>query len=174
MDFVINNYLIFIIIGVILLMALIGYIADNTNFEKKPKKPKKAKKGKQESIMETATDPSMAGTAGEQPVETPLENKTDEPINEDVTDSSNSLEEMPKEETPVSDNLMDAFEIPDVVSSENVDSKPVDEQVLEEKPIEEVTPVEGVSEKVSEPSEKANENDNKEEEKKASDDIWKF
>ena len=51
MDFIINNYIIFIIIGVILLMALIGYIADNTNFEKKPKKEKKAKKDKKKQSL---------------------------------------------------------------------------------------------------------------------------
>ena len=47
MDFIINNYLWFGIAGVVLLMALIGFLAEKTNFivnDNKPKKEKKSKK----------------------------------------------------------------------------------------------------------------------------------
>lgn len=51
MDFVIENYVWFIIAGVILVMALIGYIAEKTDFvkEKEPRK-KKENKNKTEKI----------------------------------------------------------------------------------------------------------------------------
>ncbi len=59
MDFVIENYIWFLIIGVILVMALIGYIAEKTDFvkekepkEKKPKKQKKHKKDVEEVPQE--------------------------------------------------------------------------------------------------------------------------
>ena len=57
MDFIVNNYVWFIVVGVIILMAVIGYIADKTDFgrkgkeedtkEKKVEKPKKEKKVKE-------------------------------------------------------------------------------------------------------------------------------
>ena len=42
MDFVIENYIWFLIIGVVLVMASIGYIAEKTDFvkEKEPKEKK--------------------------------------------------------------------------------------------------------------------------------------
>ena len=55
MDFIIDNYLWFGIFGVILLMALIGFLAEKTNFIKadsapKPEKKKKGKKKEEEAI----------------------------------------------------------------------------------------------------------------------------
>ena len=57
MDFIVDNYVWFIVVGVIILMAVIGYIADKTDFgrkgkeedtkEKKVEKPKKEKKVKE-------------------------------------------------------------------------------------------------------------------------------
>ena len=54
MDFIVDNYVWFIVVGIIILMAVIGYIADKTDFgrkgktekvvEKKKEKPKKEKK----------------------------------------------------------------------------------------------------------------------------------
>ena len=49
MDFIVDNYVWFIVGGVIILMAVIGYIADKTDFgrnvnKEKPKKEKKVKK----------------------------------------------------------------------------------------------------------------------------------
>ncbi|NLM63121.1 MAG: hypothetical protein GX190_02235, partial [Mollicutes bacterium] len=48
MDFIYDNYVWFIVVGVILVMALIGYIAEKTDFgrkqfEKKVKKDSKTK-----------------------------------------------------------------------------------------------------------------------------------
>lgn len=53
MDFIVQNYVWFIVGGVIILMAVIGYIADKTDFGRKGKeenkieKPKKEKKAKE-------------------------------------------------------------------------------------------------------------------------------
>ena len=54
MDFIVDNYVWFIVVGIIILMAVIGYIADKTDFgrkgkeeatkEKKVEKPKKEKR----------------------------------------------------------------------------------------------------------------------------------
>ena len=59
MDFISNNFVWFIVAGIIILMAIIGYIADKTDFgrkvnenakeEKKDKKQKKEKKIKQKN-----------------------------------------------------------------------------------------------------------------------------
>lgn len=60
MNFIIDNYLWFGIAGVVLLMALIGFLAEKTNFIvgssdtlKKPKKKKKSKKEIANEFMET-------------------------------------------------------------------------------------------------------------------------
>ena len=58
MDFIADNYVWFIVLGVIILMAVIGYIADKTDFGRKAKsegaieKPKKEKKKKENKPKE--------------------------------------------------------------------------------------------------------------------------
>lgn len=60
LDFVYDNYIWIIIVGVVLLMALIGFIAEKTNFgkeqfkkdEKKPKKKKGKKEVNEEVVIE--------------------------------------------------------------------------------------------------------------------------
>ena len=63
MDFVIENYIWFLIIGVVLVMALIGYIAEKTDFvkekEPKEKKQKKSKKNVKEVDEETKEEPQL-------------------------------------------------------------------------------------------------------------------
>lgn len=63
MDFVIENYIWFLIIGVVLVMALIGYIAEKTDFvkekEPKEKKQKKSKKNVEEVAVETKEEPQV-------------------------------------------------------------------------------------------------------------------
>ena len=52
MDFIVDNYVWFIVVGIIILMAVIGYIADKTDFGRKGKdedtKEKKVEKTKKE------------------------------------------------------------------------------------------------------------------------------
>ncbi len=63
MDFVIENYIWFLIIGVVLVMALIGYIAEKTDFvkekEPKEKKQKKSKKNVEEVVEEAKEEPQV-------------------------------------------------------------------------------------------------------------------
>lgn len=49
MDFVVDNYVWFIVIGVVILMAIIGYIADKTDFGRKTKSEKSSKEFKKKN-----------------------------------------------------------------------------------------------------------------------------
>ena len=182
MDFIINNYIIFIIIGVILLMALIGYIADNTNFEKKPKKEKKAKKDKKKQKEDVVTELESTDVVTSIPDENVETNPLDTPSELDTP-----VETDTKDATEVSnDGLMDAFETPSDLTSENVeptDAEPVSnpEPVAVEEstpnvdpmPMEEPAPVE---ETVETPEESKDQGEAvaTEENKENTDDIWKF
>lgn len=53
MDFIIDNYLWFVIGGVALLMIIIGYFAEKTDFGKKPLSEKKPKEKVKEAPVET-------------------------------------------------------------------------------------------------------------------------
>ena len=60
MNFVIDNYVWFVVISVVLILALIGYIADNTHFEEKAKDKKKKsiddRKKKKEELKKEEND----------------------------------------------------------------------------------------------------------------------
>lgn len=182
MDFIINNYIIFIIIGVILLMALIGYIADNTNFEKKPKKEKKAKKDKKKQKEDVVTELESTDVVTSIPDENVETNPLDTPSELDTP-----VETDTKDATEVSnDGLMDAFETPSDLTSENVEpteAEPVSnpETVAVEEstpnvdpmPMEEPAPVEETVETPEEPKDQG-EATTTEENKENTDDIWKF
>lgn len=135
MDFVINNYIIFIILGVIFLMALIGYIADNTNFEKKPKKEKvkKDKKNKGKLVEETSLNNTNIETPKEdvanipEPVDTNLDlNLTqDMSVSEKNEEGVTTEENETKEDTTNSNNdfnMMDSFEMPSELTDKTTDS----------------------------------------------------
>ena len=53
MDFVMDNYLWFIVGGIALLMIVIGYFAEKTDFGKKPLSEKKSKEKVKEEVVET-------------------------------------------------------------------------------------------------------------------------
>ena len=58
MDFVIDNYLWFVVGGIVLLMIIIGYFAEKTNFGKKPLSEKKPKKETKEiEVPEETVEP---------------------------------------------------------------------------------------------------------------------
>ena len=176
MDFIINNYIIFIIIGVILLMALIGYIADNTNFEKKPKKEKKSKKDKKKQKEDVVTELESADVVPSISEENPLDMPSDldaptETEGKEIADASN-------------DGLMDAFETPNDFTSQDVEpaeaestpdsAAPIVEENIAVNP---VSPEETSSVVETEASEATNE-EKKQVEKTTTeentDDIWKF
>ncbi len=169
MDFVINNYIIFMVVGVLLFMALIGYIADHKNFEKKPKKQKKGKKEKQEnkveSVLETPSveEPVMveetpevkeevveAVPAVEEPIITEGSTEESVPVTEMPTEDTPTVQEMPVEESvkPM-DEFMNVFETPAELTTEPVQEVPVEtssmEGQMEETPVFETIPVEPIS-----------------------------
>lgn len=99
MNFIIDNYLWFGIAGVILLMALIGFLAEKTNFivgsGEKNKKPKKRKKETVNEFMDTdevVEEPVEEETAIESTISQPDEEpmvQENTPVNEEVLDFSN-------------------------------------------------------------------------------------
>ena len=61
MDFVIDNYLWFVVGGIVLLMIIIGYFAEKTNFGKKTLSEKKPKKeAKEIEVPEETEEPIIA------------------------------------------------------------------------------------------------------------------
>ena len=77
MQFVIDNYIWFIIGGVVILMAIIGYIADKTDFGRnKEPKPEKVKKEKKEKVKEVKPEKIEVDAKG-------------------ITDLTESLKEVP-------------------------------------------------------------------------------
>lgn len=134
MDFVINNYLWFIIGAVVLLMIIIGYFAEKTNFGKIPLNTNKDKKEKNVEEEVTPTDSEVEtmpmdqigiadAIAPEEPINvsleptesTPTEVMPEEDLNVPFGDAK--VEE-PKEEvkpTPeVAEELPDVPEVPEV------------------------------------------------------------
>ncbi len=127
MDFIVDNYVWFIVIVVIILMAVIGYIADKTDFGRKGKdesnteKPKKEKKKKETKPKETKikvepkginelsqeiTDKNVSTTNDTvtQPVNNSIENQqvNNENIDQSLfapltSDQSNNLKEVVKD-----------------------------------------------------------------------------
>lgn len=187
MDFVINNYIIFIIIGVVLLMALIGYIADNTNFEKKPKKEKKSKKAKETKKEDVITE-----------LETPTVDSNISNETSELPADMNNQAETSSTEAGAIDGLMGAFDVPADLNAEPATTPTVETQdgTLEtevavapngetsatEQPVNEtsdnVEQTVASTEEVVEPVENvdvAQQNTNTEQNNQEdSDDIWKF
>lgn len=163
MDFIMDNYLWFGIVGVVLLMALIGFLAEKTNFIvsggdrlKKKKKKKRGKVDKNESVF---GDMSY----------TPEENVENMSIDSSNIEPVNDIENIPAE-------------ILDVSSSENkepvIESAPIenttwdnlDEEVTVEEPVSTVTETgEDLTVPLTDESETADNATISEDE-----DIWKF
>ena len=119
MDFIVDNYVWAIVIVVVVLMAIVGYIADKTDFgrkefekkmvsdkPKKVEKPKKEKKNKKKK--EVVEELPVVG-----------EVQTDEITNEDVA----------QKETPETDLLFDNLNGENFIEGENVDSQEVEENI---------------------------------------------
>lgn len=139
MDFVINNYLWFIIGAVVLLMIIIGYFAEKTNFGKIPLNSRKDKKEKNVEEGDAPTD-SEAETipmnqigiadavAPEEPINVSLEPTESKPTEvmpeEDLNvPFGDAKVEEPKEEvksTPeVAEELPDIPEVPEAKKDED-------------------------------------------------------
>lgn len=70
MDFVIDNYIIIIVVAVILIMALIGYLAEKTDFihENKEKKQKRKKRKEKEPKEEIPAPQLTVPTSDQSPI----------------------------------------------------------------------------------------------------------
>lgn len=91
MDFVIDNYLWFIIGAIVLLMIIIGYFAEKTDFGKKPLKTKKEKKevsNIEQPLEETEEIVEETNNDVVEPIETIDEGVFPE-IAEEITESLN-------------------------------------------------------------------------------------
>ena len=152
MDFVIDNYIIIIVVAVILIMALIGYLAEKTDFihENKEKKQKR-KKGKEKEPKEEIPAPQpTVPTSDQSPIaevnstadslgfEDPFA-MTSDVVAADKIEPVKSVENVVSSEikaeplfTPV-DNLKFEEELP-VPDSDIQHDKVVEEQVVQEIP----------------------------------------
>ena len=93
MDFIADNYVWFIVIGIVILMAVIGYIADKTDFGRKtidegtaekPKKQKNVKSDKKESKIKV--EPKGINELSQKATDNVKKEKNDTKLNtQDVT-----------------------------------------------------------------------------------------
>ena len=148
MTFMEENYIVLILVGVIILMTIIGYIADKTDFGKKDKKKDKKENKKQNEVVEDINEEQVDNSFVEevQP-ETTFEEVQPEPV---MTEDLSTSFDMPENVEPIEET---SFEPVEEVQSEEVEM-PVQEEAVEsneavEEPVvEEVQPVESVHEEV--------------------------
>lgn len=124
-EFFVDNWLWFLVAGIVLLMTLIGYIAEKTDFGRKEiekkEKPKKEKKNKKEEKKEQVVEVEK-----QEVVEPEVQISLATPIEEQTTQEDNlTMEEAPEElMVPFGDvtfdnlnNNVDTLEVPNEVAS---------------------------------------------------------
>ena len=151
MDFIVDNYFWFIVGGVVVLMIIIGYIAEQTDFGRKPLRKKKSNnavevsdsdnKEVDEATAETIETEEILESAEAIPNEIVVEGgNTDMELPEDVVDEDglDSFEQVDTEETVVEDAVEEPTEkditdidIPEVASEAAEDEPAVSETVEE-------------------------------------------
>lgn len=181
LDFVSNNYVWFVVGGIILLMALIGFIAEKTDFGKKPLKEKKVAKKESEEIKKTdeevkpVLEPSLEASEGEN-LDT---------LDFDIKDDSEGTSETVAKEDTVEDFLDTDVSEPVTANTNTEDlnapfgdneEKSVEEDKNEEMTSdEEVKPVlEPSLEKIDEEKLPLPEIDKIDDNDDEDDDVWKF
>lgn len=97
MEFIADNYIWIIIVGIIILMTIIGYIADKTDFGKK-KPEKKNKKQEENNLDEITVEYSQDELDPVDSFPADFEEKTEPAFDTDEMDLSPQIEEF-KEET---------------------------------------------------------------------------
>lgn len=149
MDFIVDNYLWFVIGAIVVLMLIIGFIAEKTDFGRKPFSQNKKEKNKK---IETSDE------------EAPIENnENEEPVME-------SQFELPVEDAQVDDAVVpeaDEFETGLENSIEEALPENYDEQLAPELDIPELSDAEEVTEDELQPVEDIAADDSE-------DDVWKF
>lgn len=177
MEFIVENYIWFIIGGIVILMTIIGFIADKTNFTKKKEnreKIKHSKKSEVEEIEELPEEEPMVETPEIDPIEdfnmdvVEPAFETDEPeITENqeiVNDVDNSEitsfdEENVSDEETTENSILDENQVENEKineNTENLESNEVLEQSLsEEEPEEDLyVGLDGTPNAYKEPEEK--------------------
>ena len=169
MEFIIENYVWFIVGGIVILMAVVGYIADVTDFgrnrvERQPKekvekiKPEKVKKEKikKEKVKKEKHKKNKNSE------EIPTEQEIIEPINEDVENQSTEMmEEIPAE------NTNEVLVEQDITTLNDVNEMPEESTEVDQSLFE---PLPSIDQVFTNPTEEPTE----QEEVASDDDIWKF
>jgi hypothetical protein len=157
MEFVIENYIWFAIGGVVLLMALIGFIAEKTNFGQKPKKEKKEEVKEEPAVAPVVeeivpTEPVMEKEEVVVPsMDELMNNEEPMPVTEEVVESAPVIEEQPEEiAEPVLEEVTAIVEEPIIEVSEKDFEPAIEPVVIEDEPdlpaIEEVVEEEATDE----------------------------
>lgn len=157
MDFVVDNYLWFIIGGIVVLMIIIGYFAEKTNFGKQPLRKKKSENVEKEIDEQATQDVSEVEASvslEEKGINDILEQTNNEYIEDSISEEQVGLDEV------IVDEPQQVQELPEVTFPEEDLNVPFGEEEAETKKKkknnkEEETPVLEESE------------DNE-------DDVWKF
>ena len=143
MDFIIDNYLWFIIGGVAIIMIIIGYFAEKTDFGRKPlRSEKKKEEVKEPEQVQTSVEPDVTELENIR-INDVIEQQKDEEFvapeesepqdaNNEETQSSDLIEELELPETdfdnqieqsePEADNAVEA-NIPEVIEDETTSSE---------------------------------------------------
>jgi len=109
MDFVIDNYLWFVVGGIVLLMIIIGYFAEKTNFGKKPLSEKKPKKETKEIEVPEETEEPIITEVQDQGINDMLSEAVEEdltvPMDSDFlnVEMAEDTESLPEVELPEED-----------------------------------------------------------------------
>lgn len=161
MDFIIDNYLWFIVGGIVLLMIIIGFFAEKTNFGKKPLREKKENKEEKVETKEHGENEEemLANDAisdlGNKGINDILEQSSDTNVDGDHVSESVSIDE------PIADDKKEAQVLPDVNLPEEDLNVPFGD--VEVKPqVEEATTIPDASE------------DSSDDQNYSEDDVWKF
>ena len=117
-EFFVDNWLWFLVAGIVLLMTLIGYIAEKTDFGRK--EIEKKEKPKKEEIKEQVVEVEK-----QEVVEPEVQISLATPIEEQTTQENLTMEEVPEElMVPFGDvtfdnlnNNVDTLEVPNEVAS---------------------------------------------------------
>lgn len=163
MDFVIENYLWFAIGAVVLLMIIIGYFAEKTNFGKKPLKETKEKQdvSNETSDVEVKEEPAEQVNA-ETDITTPVESL-------DAVDSLETTEVPEEIKEPLAEN-----DIPEVSMPEEDLNVPFGDQKVKPAEVKEEEPF-ATSEVPEIPdTPKVEETKDHAISDEADDDVWKF
>ena len=109
MDFVIDNYLWFVVGGIVLLMIIIGYFAEKTNFGKKPLNEKKPKEETKEIEVPEETEEPIIAEVQDQGINDMLSETVEEdltvPMDSDFlnVEMTEDVESLPEVELPEED-----------------------------------------------------------------------